>query len=291
MGFKDQLNKIKDNWLIIALIFVLLLVFVLGDSSIGSMNKMMSASYESDSMGSYNERAISQGIAGSYDFAPQVEERKIVKTTSLASEVERGTFKSAEDKLKNIVSSSDSYLLSSSSSISGTEKNSYYYGSYSIKVETEKYDSVISQLKEIGKVTRFNENARDITGSYTNANIELESERQRLNKYNQLYEGMTTSTSDKIALVDKIFNQERTIKYLEDSIKNMDQRVEYSTIQVTLNEERANYANVALAKFSDLVESLVGSFNGLLYFLFVVAPWALIAGIIWLIVRLTKKKA
>jgi hypothetical protein len=291
MGFKDQLIKIKDNWLIVVLVLVLM-VFVLGAGSIGSLSSSMNSKSYSDSVGYdyYSESMRAPGVTGSSDFAPQVQERKIVKTTTLSSEVERGTFKKAEDEINNIVKSSDSFLLSSSSGKNGIGNKGYYSGSYSIKVETEKYDAVISQLKEIGEVTRFNENTQDITGSYTNANIELEAERERLKRYNDLYSGLSTSTSDKIDLVDKIFNQERTVKYWEDSISKMDQRVEYSTIQVSLTEKKSNYADVALAKFSNLIESLVESFNGLLYFLFVIAPWAVLGLIVWLIVRAFKHR-
>jgi hypothetical protein len=295
MGFKDQLIKIKDNWFIVVLVLILV-VFVVGSGSIGSMSlSKLSGSAQSSGYNSYdslsNGAYRSSGIGGSADFAPQVQERKIVKSTSLSSEVERGTFKNAEDKLNNIVKSSDSFLLSSSSGKSGTDDKGYFSGSYSIKVDTAKYDSVIAQLKEIGKVTYFNENAIDITGSYTNTNIEIAAEKEKLRRYNELYGGLSTSTSDKVDLVDKIFNEERTIKYLEDSIANMDQRVEYSTIQVTLTEKRSNYADVALAKFSALVKSLVASFNGLLYFLFVIAPWVVLGLIIWLIARTVKRKA
>jgi hypothetical protein len=109
--------------------------------------------------------------------------------------------------------------------------------------------------------------------------------------YNELYSGLSTSTSDKIALVDKIYSQERTIKYWEDSLKNMDQRIDYSTVQVTLTEKSSVYQNIALVKFSNLVKDIVESFNALLHFLFVVLPWVVAGVIIWLLVRLFRRKA
>ncbi len=293
MGFKDQLIKIKDNWLIVVLL-VVVLFFLMGFGNLsngvlsGSSEKMMSDYSGYDEYSSNAAGGISRG--GS-DFAPQVEERKIVKTASISSEVERGFFMDAENNLKNIVSSSDSFLLYASSSRRGTDKKGYYYGSYSIKVDTKKYDSVVEQLKALGEVSYFNENANDITGSYTNANIELEAERERLRMYNELYSGLSTSTSDKIALVDKIYSQERTIKYWEDSLKNMDQRIDYSTVQVTLTEKSSVYQNIALVKFSNLVKDIVESFNALLHFLFVVLPWVVAGVIIWLLVRLFRRKA
>jgi hypothetical protein len=90
--------------------------------------------------------------------------------------------------------------------------------------------------------------------------------------------------SDKIELNDRIFNQERTIKYLEDSLKNMDQRVDYSTINLNISE-KYSYSNIALVKLSDLVRSFVNSVNALLKFLFVIIPFAIVGWIIYLVSR------
>jgi len=296
MGFKDQLNKLKDNWLMLVLV-VLVLLFVTMGTGVMNLGSMSSDRAVSSYGGAYNKAAEqSLGYNGYYsdynggvDFAPDVSERKVVKTSSLSTQVERGTFSAAEDKLNNIVKSSDSFLLSSSSNKQGVGNKAYFTGSYSIKIDVTKYDSVVAQLKEIGEVTYFNENSQDVTGRYTNLNIELAAEKERLKKYNDLY-ASSYSASEKIDLIDKIFNQERTVKYIEESIANMDSRIDYSTISVSLYEKQATYSNVALAKFSNLVKSMVGSFNGLLYFLFVTVPWVVAIGLVWLIFRLFRKK-
>jgi len=46
---------------------------------------------------------------------------------------------------------------------------------------------VISQLKQIGEVKSFNERMDDITGSYENINIELQAEKDRLIRYQDMY--------------------------------------------------------------------------------------------------------
>jgi len=47
----------------------------------------------------------------------------------MATDVERGTFKQAESKVKNIVTSSNSFLLNQNSNRYGKDKKSYYTGS------------------------------------------------------------------------------------------------------------------------------------------------------------------
>ncbi|MEA3248335.1 MAG: DUF4349 domain-containing protein [Nanoarchaeota archaeon] len=295
MGVKNQFTKIKENWLIIVLAIILFL-FMSGGSGFlnnfvnqGGFDKSWSLDgAEIMGVGNSMERGYYPGVVSS-DFAPEVEERKLIKTTSLSTEIKRGLFKEAETRLKNIITLSDAYLLNEQVNKYGSERESYYQGSYQLKVDTEKYDSVVSQLKEIGTIESFNENTYDVTGRYTNTEIEIEVEKQRLLRYEEIYNG-AVSVSDKIDLSDRIFSQERTIKYLEDSLKNIDQRIDYSTIYFSMSEERSEYSDVIFVKFSALIKSLVGSFNNLIQIIFILIPWAIALVIIRFGWRFFKKK-
>lgn len=293
MGFKEQVGKIKDNWLIIVLVLILFVV-VSGGLNLGSSlsyNKMVGTSsygdYESDYYAA--RESYSPGYTQSSDFAPEVVERKITKTSYLTSEIDRGEFQQARDRLADIVKASEAYLLTENVNRYGTEKHPYFTGSYQIKVDATKYDSVVSQLKELGEVTSFRESQTDITGSYTNLEIELDAEKARLVRYQAMLKD-STLVADKITLSDRIYDLERRVDYLEEALQKMDLRIDYSTIYLTMNEEQSGYANLAVVKFSELVRNLVGSFNALLYLLFIAVPWAVVIGIIVLIARFIKAR-
>ncbi|PIN78434.1 hypothetical protein COV16_05950 [Candidatus Woesearchaeota archaeon CG10_big_fil_rev_8_21_14_0_10_34_8] len=290
MAIKKQLNKIKENWLIVVLLVVLLVVFSPGlsliQNSAGSLYKT-NVAYMAD----YEEMAYARDSSyyGSDDFAPEVETRIITKTARLSTEVERGTFQDTASLVKSIVDSSDAYLLNEDVNDYGTDRKSYYSASYQIKVDSKKYDSVIAQLKELGELVSFNENTDDITGEYTDLEIEIETEKAKLARYQEMYDE-AKEVSDKIDLSDRIFYQERRIKYMEDSLENMDQRVTYSTIYFSMSEKRSEYADVMFVKLSELVDSLVNSLNSLITLIFVVLPWVVTLLIIWFVVRLFRKK-
>jgi len=147
-------------------------------------------------------------------------------------------------------------------------------------------------MKDIGKVTSFSESQRDITGNFQNTNIELESERARLSRYQKLFEE-TIDIEQKIQLTDRIFNQERTIRYLEDSLENLDQRVDYSTVTVSINEKKSDYANIVFVKFSELIKNFVGNLNLVLKFIVGIIPWAaalLLFMFVWRFIKRKKKK-
>ncbi len=293
MTIKDQLMKLKENWLMIVLVLIVLVFLNVGNIPFTtrdiSFQKIAAVTESASYSRGYGipSPIIPSPIYG--DFAPEEAERKITKSSSMSTEVETGNFRDAESKLKSIVRATGSYLLNENVNRYDSGRKSYYTGSYQIKVDSRKYDDIIAQLKNIGEVKSFNENAADITGSYKNTEIELDAERQRLLRYNKIYEEATL-IADKIQLSDKIFDQERRIKYLEDSLRNIDQRVDYSTIYVTLNEKQPKYANIVFVKFSELVRRLVVSINNLLTLLFVVAPYAVAALILWAVVRFFRRK-
>jgi hypothetical protein len=301
MTIKQQLGKLMDNWLLILMVLVIIIAMGVVSPIASSFSKSMNGvGYQSYSAAFDGERSMG-GSTGYYptsddSFAPGVTERKITKTANLATEVHKGEFNGANEKVKNIVSMSNSYLLNENVYKNSYDdgRREYYTGQYTIKVDTKKYMQVLTELKAIGTVKTFSENAEDITGTYMDLENEIAAEKAKLDRYNNLY-ATTQSTQEKIDLVDRIFNQERTIKYLEDALLNQDARIDYSTVYVTITEKQSDYANIAIVKFSSLARSLVGSFNSLLYLIFLVLPYAAAGGIVWFIIWLirtvTGKKA
>lgn len=300
MAIKDQLIKIKENWLLLAAVLVLFIFLNfgnLGAFSIGAFSRQVSFGNDamesakmpaSGAMYQSSRYGITLPVPNYGDFAPEIQDRKITKSSSLNAEVEAGTFKDAESRLKSIIKLSSSYLLNENVNKYDSGWKSYYTGTYQIKVDSRKYSDVVSQLKGIGEVKSFNENAEDITASHKNLEIEINVEKQRLERYSKMY-AEAALMADKIQLSDKILEEERTIKYMEDSLKNVNQRVDYSTIYVTLNEKQPKYSGIQLVKLQELVRKLVGSINSLLSLIFAAAPYAIATLVIWFAVRLFRR--
>jgi len=296
IGIKEQLSKIKDNWLLIAIVVIILIVMsgIFSGTSFTKSMQMQSSLAERGAPSAYSKAAYDSSAGGYYptpteSFAPEETVRKITKTSSMSTEVERGTFYDSEKRLLDIVKSSDSFLLNQNVNKYGTDRESYVTGSYQVKVDVKKYDSVVSQLRGIGEVQSFNENAEDVTGQYTDTKIEIETEKARLKRYETMY-SEATDVEDKITLTDRMFNLERSIKYLEDSLENIDQRVDYSTVYVTMTEKTSDYYGITFVTLSEMITLVAGSANTLVKFLITILPWALAFFIIRFVVRLVRKK-
>ncbi len=290
MTLKAQLTVLKDNWLIAAAFVILILLVSIYGNQAGTLagaGLMAKTVYSGEALIAMDS---SRSMALPYEqgFAPEVAERKITKNAALSNEIERGKYKEAETQLKAIVTATDSFLLSENVNEQGSRRQAYLQGYYQLKVETSQYDAVISQIKTIGEVKQFSENAQDVTEQHTNLKIELAGEKERLQRYTEMYKE-AANINDKIELSDRIFNQERTIKYLEDALKNINQKVDYSTIYVTLTEKQSGYANIMLVRFSELAGALVNSLNSLLALVFWLGPWLMAAVLAWLGYKKFKK--
>lgn len=279
MALKNQFQKLKENWLLLALVVVVLVVFSGLNPTQTFTNKI--AMDESVDL----TASRSSSFVPYYDnFAPEAAQRFITKTSSLSTEIKRNTFQETDSKVKDLTKGFNAIIINENQNKNGEGKTSYLSSSYTMKVETSKYDSLVSQLKTIGEITSFNENSDDITEQKLDLQTSLEAERERLARYKQLLETAQT-TQEKIELTDKIFEEERTIKYYEEALENVNNQVSYSTVYLTITEKRSDFANAAFIKFSQIVTSFVDSINSLINLIFVLIPWAIALLIIWLIYR------
>ncbi|MGM5484085.1 MAG: DUF4349 domain-containing protein [Nanobdellota archaeon] len=286
MTFKKQFKLIKENWLVLVILLLLMFFFTASGNIVSLFSG--SAMNAMDSYGSEMSKSTSY-YRGSSNFAPEEEKRKVTTNSRISIETKRGEFYSTEDKMKSIIKSSDSYLLDENENTNGEGLGEYHTGRYTIKVNSKKYDDVVLQLQKLGKVESFYESKTDITGSYYDTKNELESEKERLRRLELLYNSSKTETSDKIELTDKMFDVEKRIKYLEERLEGKSEKVEYSTIHLSLNEKRSGFANASVVKISSILKTMLNSFNTLLVVFAALVPWAILIYFVRLILKISKK--
>ncbi|MFC1686085.1 DUF4349 domain-containing protein [Nanoarchaeota archaeon] len=293
---KDTLEKAKKNWFAILVVIILLFLAVQMNPLDYAGSSDSSYDYKSSPSGggvpSLEEARFdsvaspgSPGVSRA-EVQSTPEPRKVTKTARMTNEVEHGEYESASEQVKEIVSSSGSILLNEDVDRFETEREGVYYhiGDYEIKIEVDKYDSVLEELKLVGEVDSFNERTRDITEQYEDLEVELESEKARLVRYNEMY-AKADEVEFQIDLIDRIFNQERIIKYLEEAIKNLDKKVDYSTVNLRINEEQPDFGEVKFFGIVNLFESFLASLLALVGVIFWVLPWVIA---FWLIMKIRK---
>jgi hypothetical protein len=301
MTFREQISKITDNWFLILIAIIVVFMMMGGSSVFSSVSSRSYNSLASTGMMKSTEQ-MGYGASDSYspsgyrtpspsqgNFAPEVVDRKVTKTANLGLQTERGGFETAYSQLKGIISSSGSILLTENVNSYDSGRRAYKQGYFVIKVDSKKLDVVLEQFKGLAEVTSLNANAQDITGAYQNNEIELAAERERLKRYETMF-ASATNVQDQLTLNDRIFDEERRIKYLEDSLKNQDQQIDYSTVTINMNEKQSEYIDVVWVKFSQLIKNFVWSTNSLFQLISVLLPYAIVIFIIWGIVHLLRRR-
>ena len=305
MAIQDQWKTIKNNWLLIV-IGIIIILFLLGGFPSNLIDSLPSRESSSSSRfgggmgyGSYAESspmpapmmggsALKSISSGNSDVLQN--DRKITTSTNLNTEVEQGEFLPAAQQLKSIVTSSHSLLLDENVRRYGEENKAYSDGTYTIKVESSKLEAVIAQLKQIGIVQSFSQSKDDITESYQNLEIEITVEKERLARYQKILEE-AKEVEDKITLNDKIFDQERTIKYYEDTLKNADKLVMYGTIYVEIVEKQPAFADLNWVSASGLLVGFVNNVAGVITLVVGLLPYAVAGILIWLAIRWVRRRS
>ena len=144
----QQWQTIKQNWLIV-LLLILLVLLPMPQISMPLLDQRNIAYDTIASEGGYGKSLIYPPYP-SDGFAPDVDERSITVTTSLVTEVKRGAYEKAKSQARNIFVSADAFLLNDQENTYESNRKQYKEASFQIKVESSKYKSVIDQLKQIG---------------------------------------------------------------------------------------------------------------------------------------------
>lgn len=292
MAIKDQFKTMKNNWLtiLVSIAVMLAVLWFWPTASFTTINQAADQGYGG-----------ADRFSGVYKYAPELAlsspapstaltetARKVITAADINTKVESGEFLQAEQKLKSVITATSSLLLQENIRKLGEDKKSYHVGRYTIKVESAKLDAVATQLKEIGTVESFTQKKDDITESYQNLEIEINTEQQRLARYQKILEEAKT-VEDKIKLNDHIFAQERRIQYLKDALTNADKQLDYSTIHMEITEKKPAFAELKWIDGAELATGFANNVSSAIYLFVVLLPYAAITLLIWLAIKWVRK--
>lgn len=224
-------------------------------------------------------------------------DQKIIRTVSLTL----GT-RTYEDSLLTIRSACEemggwvSYVSES------TDDTALRSASLTLRIPTEKLDGYLGQIGGSGRVIFREEMANDVTEAYQDTQAQLDTQLALMDRLLALMD-TAGSLSDLLALETQIAQTQYTIDYLRDSLNNTDEQVAYATVHVYLREESsADSLQDKQASFgerlADALKTGAAAFVDFMadcaVFLTAALPFILVAaaayGVIWLIIRLLRKK-
>jgi len=225
-----------------------------------------------------------------------------------AATVETRKFDDAVSGLVKLVSDSGGFVENSSifgASYDETgEQRGYRTAQYTVRVPAEKFKSVSDSLKTLGNVTQTNTQAENITMQYTDAASHLDALKTQETRLLELL-AKAQSMDDILKIEEQLSNVRYQIESLTSQLKNWDNEVSYSTLNVSIDEvayyskDGANGSSYGKQLGEAFVQSLYGVgrfFKAALKFLVGAVPvLAVLAGgsvlIVWIVKKAKKRKS
>jgi len=278
--------------------FVFLLSFVLILSILAGCSGSLKEQTSSDNMASppgmtpdMNEDK-GEGSFGNGNFTKSpLEPDKVI--TNISLNIETTEFEKSNASLNELIAKYQGYVEASNISYNSYyNSKSYRYGNYIIRVPKDNIQNFKTDVAILGNITSENTNKQDVTKQYTDTESRLKVLEVKQERILTLLEKATV-IEDIIKLEDQLSNVIYEIENLKASLLTLDDKVEYSTfnlgiqeveklstaetVETTFGEKIANAIRDSIYSFKKTTENLI---IGLIYML----PFIIIIGVIGFVV-------
>lgn len=228
--------------------------------SCGASNNDMAESYppnasdKTESMGGIT----SDGSTTVKPESGELYERKIIRTVNMSCETK--SFDAATEHILTTLVGYNGYV--ESSSVSGTgyhesgRSDTARYATYTLRVPAEKLDAYLTALRadEGIRIIKQSSSSNEITGTYydiTTRIATLETERDSLQ---QMMAGFTdySDIDAMLSVQERLYNVIEEIEALKTQLKIYDDKVDMSTIELSINEV-FTYTEAATPTFGERI--------------------------------------
>ena len=188
--------------------------------------------------------------------------KKIIKNGDM--EIAVSNLLEAKNKISEIIKNNKAYLQSETFRNSDTSENINLV----IRVPHQNFDAIINSFSDgIGSVEAKTVKAEDVTEEYTDVSIKLENKRIYLEKYREMLKN-AASTKDMLEIQENIRALEDEIDVAEGRLRFIDDRVNYSTLELLLFKEKARSSATSKIGFgSRFGDSIAEGWNSFVSFL------------------------
>lgn len=219
--------------------------------------------------------------------------KKLIKDVEMS--VETKDFDSFIEVLKEKIAEAEGYIEKSDISGGGYQYTSYRYGYIQIRIPADKLESFVKDIGIRANVTRTSETTTDITLQYVDTESHIKALKTEQDALLRLLEE-AAKMADIMAIQSQLTQVRYELESYESQIRTFDNKVNYSTVNLEINEverettaERLSFFEEVKYKLSDnmynIKENLrnftIGFISGIPYFII----WGVVIVIIVLIGR------
>lgn len=227
------------------------------------------------------------------EAAPVLAEKKIIRTASMT--IQTKTFEDSLNALKSACEGQGGWIESSSENVNSyTGLRTAYL---TLRIPQTGLDTYLAGTEGLGRITSRSESADDVTESYQDTAARLATQQALMARLQALITE-SADLSDLLALESQIADTQYQIDRLQSSLNTTDRQVNYSTVHVTLQEEKnvpltettISFGDRILAAIETGFEALVEFLQDMVIFLVAALPFIVIVGVAVIVVKIVRRK-
>lgn len=163
--------------------------------------------------------------------APDVVNRMVIKTGTMNLETEK--YDESINQISDYVKKTGGFITNSSSQVNASGKKQ---GAITIRITSDKYDAMVKDMSNFGKVLNSQINGSDVTSEY----IDLQA---RMNTQSELEKRLLTLLNDKsaklidiVSVEEKLASVRESIEKIQGRMKFLKNQTDFSTLTVSVYE-------------------------------------------------------
>ncbi len=277
---EDLITYLKSVWKNYVIIILLILLLFVAVSFQGMFTSYSFAARSTNDM-AYQSKSTMVDSSGYYagsSFAPLEVERKIIYNANI--NLKSDNYDYSKTQIDASVKAHSVLLLNQ---YENEYRDNYKTISYSFKVPSDKFDMFVLELKNYGEVENYNIYSNDATGVYTDYSDRVERYNEQMLKYRLMLAKTNLTIDEEIKINQRIDTIEDSMFFFNTQLANIDQKVEYSQVSLTLREKPSVWSEIDFLGFKDglkmFVKSLEAGIQFILYVLGFIVPFLFIYGI------------
>jgi hypothetical protein len=195
--------------------------------------------------------------------------KKIIKNGDMRIQV--GDIKKTQNQVNEILKKNKAYTQKEEFQNTDTDENLDLI----IRVPHKNFDALVNSFSDgVGSVLSKNISSNDVTEEYTDVSIKLANKKIYLEKYRDMLKSAKT-TKDILEIQENIRELEDEIDVSEGRLRFIDDRVNYSTLNLSLYKEKVRSSATSKIGFgSRFGDSLTEGWNSFVaFFLGVISLW------------------
>ncbi|WP_426277508.1 DUF4349 domain-containing protein [Chryseobacterium sp. S-02] len=241
---------------------------IIPEDKIASVNTRVS-SYAPAAPNSVSEKTVSENKNQSSAQRIDTISKKIIKNGDMRIQV--GDIKKSQNQISEIIKNNHAYIQKEEFQNTDTDDNLYI----TIRVPHKNFDTLVNSFSNgIGSVLSKNISSDDVTEEYTDVSIKLANKKIYLEKYRDMLKKAAT-TKDMLEIQENIRELEDEIDVAEGRLRFIDDKVNYSTLNLNLYKEKVRSSATSKIGFgSRFGDSVTEGWNSFVSFILgIISLW------------------